>query len=70
MLLVNEPVPVPSLVVELAVVGFDEVLQHTPRAVTEQPPWLLILPPDDAVEQVIELAAVVDATVGAVVQAV
>jgi hypothetical protein len=63
--LVNEPVPVPLLVfVVNAVVGFDEVLQHTPRAVTLAPPSEVTLPPLDAVVCATEEAAVV-VTVGA-----
>ena len=57
--LVNEPVPLPSEVVLFAVVGFGEVLQHTPRIVTEAPPSLLMFPPLEAVVPVIEDIAVV-----------
>ncbi|MBA7583333.1 hypothetical protein ES708_25275 [subsurface metagenome] len=39
------PVPVPSLVLLSAVIGFCEVLQHTPRAVTDVPPLSVMLPP-------------------------
>jgi len=64
-LLVNAPVPVPSVVLVLnEVVGFADVLQHTPRAVTDAPPSLVILPPLVAVELVIEDDAVVE-SVGA-----
>jgi hypothetical protein len=42
-----------------AIVGFADVLQHTPRAVTATPPSLVILPPLVAVVLVIEDAAVV-----------
>ena len=52
MLLTNEPVPVPSLVFESATVGFNDVLQHTPRTVTDEPPSDVILPPEDAVVEV------------------
>ena len=46
MLLLNVPVPVPSLVFEVsAMVGFGEVLQTTPRAVTAEPPSALTFPP-------------------------
>jgi len=59
-LLVNAPVPVPSVVLVLnEIVGFADVLQHTPRAVTDAPPSLVILPPLVAVVLVIEDAAVV-----------
>lgn len=59
MLLPNEPMPEPSLVFESATVGFSEVLQHTPRAVTEDPPSEVILPPEDAVVEVRPEMAVV-----------
>ena len=54
MLLVKVPVPVPSVVCALLMVGFWEVLQHTPRAVTEAPPSLLIVPPETALLLLIE----------------
>ena len=38
MLLVRVPVPVPSVVLLLLVVGLVEVLQHTPLAVTDATP--------------------------------
>jgi hypothetical protein len=41
------------------IVGFADVPQHTPRAVTTTPPSLVILPPLVAVVLVIEDAAVV-----------
>ncbi len=46
-LLVKLPVPSPLLVMPwlLAVVGFCELLQTTPRAVTENPPSAEIFPP-------------------------
>ena len=44
-LLVKLPAPGPSVVILFAVVGFFDVLQHTPRAVTVEPPSLVILPP-------------------------
>ncbi len=43
--LVNTPEPLPSVVLELPVVGFDDVLQHTPRAVTFAPPLSVMFPP-------------------------
>ena len=52
-LLVKAPVPEPSEVLLFAVVGLAEVLQHTPRAVTEAPPSLVILPPLITEEEVI-----------------
>ena len=52
-LLVKTPEPEPSVVLEPAVVGFCVVAQHTPRAVTEEPPSDVILPPLVAVVEVI-----------------
>jgi hypothetical protein len=44
--LTKVPTPVPSLVFVLrAVVGFETVLQHTPRAVTGDPPSVITVPP-------------------------
>jgi hypothetical protein len=63
--LVNAPVPVPSVVFELLVVGFAVVLQHTPRAVTVELPALVTLPPLVAVVAVTDVAEVL-VTVGAV----
>ena len=58
--LVKLPVPEPSVVLVLnEIVGFADVLQHTPRAVTEAPPSLVIVPPLVAVVLVIDDAAVV-----------
>ena len=58
-LLVKGPGPEPSVVLELAVEGFWVVAQHTPRAVTAEPPSDVILPPLVAVVEVIAEAAVV-----------
>jgi hypothetical protein len=63
--LVNEPVPLPSVVLLSAVVGLAEVLQQTPRAVTDAPPSEVTLPPPDAVVEVIEVIVAV-VTVGVV----
>jgi len=52
-------VPEPSAVLLFAVVGFAEVLQQTPRAVTAAPPSAVILPPLCAVVPVMEVTAVV-----------
>jgi hypothetical protein len=58
--LVNAPVPVPFVVLVLnEVVGSADVLQQTPRAVTDAPPSLVIFPPLVAVFCVINDAAVV-----------
>jgi hypothetical protein len=48
-LLVNEPLPAPSVVKESESVGCGEVLQHTPLAVTAAPPFEVTLPPEVAV---------------------
>ena len=56
--------PEPLVVWLLLNVGFCEVPQHTPRAVTESPPSLVTLPPVVAVVEVMLLAEVV-VTVGA-----
>ena len=48
-LLVNVPVPVPSVVWSSDIVGFCEVLQHTPLAVTVAPPLFVTFPPQVAV---------------------
>ena len=45
MLLVNDPVPVPSEVFEFAIVEFADVLQHTPREVIVEPPSEVMVPP-------------------------
>jgi hypothetical protein len=58
-LLAKLPVPVPSSVLLSAIVGFADVLQQTPRAVTAAAPSKVTLPPEFAVEAVIEDAAVV-----------
>jgi hypothetical protein len=58
-LLINDPVPAASLVFESAVIGFVDVLQHTPRAVTDEPPSEVTFPPEVAVVEVISEIAVV-----------
>ena len=60
------PVPLPSVVCESVRVGFWEVLQHTPRAVTDAPPSEVTLPPLVAEFSVILLIADV-VTTGVVV---
>jgi hypothetical protein len=45
---VKLPVPLPSVVLLSDTVGYGEVLQHTPRAVTVAPPSSVIVPPDCA----------------------
>ena len=51
------PLPLPSVVGLLDVVGLGEVLQHTPRAVTAAPPSEVTFPPLEAV--VVPVAVVV-----------
>ncbi len=58
-LLVKVPVPSPSVVFELAVVGFWFIDQHTPRAVTAAPPSFVMFPPLAAVVLVIADKSVV-----------
>ena len=67
-LLVNAPVPVPSVVFEFEVVGFSDVLQQTPRAVTEAPPSEVTSPEQVAAVVVILVTSPV-VTVGAVCSA-
>ena len=57
--LVKLPEAVPLVVLLSAVVGLEEVDQHTPRAVTLAPPSLVILPPVVAVVVVMAESAVV-----------
>jgi hypothetical protein len=59
MLLVKLPAPVPSVVLELLVVGDGVVAQQTPFSVIAAPPSVEILPPDDAELSVIEVTATV-----------
>ncbi|MBA7592589.1 hypothetical protein ES708_34777 [subsurface metagenome] len=62
--LVNAPVPAPSVVLVLnAIVGFVDVLQHTPRVATFAPPSLVTFPPEVAVVLVIPVIVAV-VTVG------
>ena len=68
-LLVKLPVPVPSVVLLLLVVGLADVLQQTPLAVIGAPPSEVTFPPLDALVEVIEDTSVV-VTVGAVVEVV
>jgi hypothetical protein len=55
--LVNEPVPVPSLVQVPPTTGLADVLQQTPLAVTDAPPSDVILPPLEAADCVIPVIA-------------
>jgi hypothetical protein len=63
MSLENEDV-VPLLVNELAIVGFVDVLQQTPTAVSAAPPVDVTEPPDVAVDEEIAVTVVVAASVG------
>ena len=68
MLLLNVPVPVPLFVfVPSATVGFVFVLQHTPLAVTGDPPSEEMLPPDKAVVGAIDVTGLVVRTGGFIV---
>ena len=60
MLLVKAPVPEPLVVFEPEVVGTGDVLQHTPRAVTLNPPSLVMVPPQVAVVVKISVTEEVD----------
>ena len=67
-LLVKIPDPVPSVVIELATVGFWVVAQQIPRVVTAEPPSLEIFPPLVAVVVVMaDIAVVVKVGASAVV---
>ena len=57
--LTYDPPPEPLATFELAVVGFAEVLQHIPLSVTPVKQLPAILPPDEAVVDVIADIAVV-----------
>jgi hypothetical protein len=69
MKLVNVVVPVPSVVLLSAVVGFAEVPQQIPLAVILLPPSLVMLPPPVAVALVMFIISRVvrDGTAGTVV---
>ena len=58
-LLVNDPRPDPFLVVSFEMVGFGEVPQQIPLAVTGVPPSEVILPPLTAAILVTDVAAFV-----------
>jgi hypothetical protein len=62
MLLVKAPVPVPSVVLLLAVVGPEDVFQHTPLAVTVDVPAEDTLPPQVVVVCIILLTSEVFTT--------
>ena len=66
MALVNDPAPVPSVVLLLDTVGFVDVDQHTPRAVTKSPPAEVTEPPLAAPAEVIPDIAVVVTVTGVV----
>jgi hypothetical protein len=58
-LLVKLPLPVPSVVNELVVVGAVVVAQQTPLAVIVPPPSAMTFPPETAVVKVIDEGTVV-----------
>ena len=62
MLLVNAPVPEPSEVLLLAIVGFSEEFQHTPLELTAAFPSLVTFPPVVAVVCEIPVTVVVVTT--------
>jgi hypothetical protein len=62
MLLVKDPVPVPSVVLLFVRSGLAVVAQHTPLAVIVPPPSEVTFPPDTAVVDVMEVTAVVVTT--------
>ena len=62
-MVVKEPVPVPSEVLLLAIVGLPEVFQQTPLAVTVAPPSFVTEPPPEAEVWVIPVTVLV-VTVG------
>jgi hypothetical protein len=59
-LLVNVPDPEPLTVFEFAIVGFWDVLQHTPLELTAEAQVPVTLPPDTAPEEVMPLIVVVE----------
>ena len=58
-MLVNVPIPVPSVVLLFVIVGPGVVLQQTPRAVIAEPASDVILPPAVAVVVPIDVGVVV-----------
>ncbi len=68
-LLIKLPEPLPFVVWLSLIVGFGEVLQHTPLAVTEAPPVAVTFPPQVA-EVAAMLLTVLVVTVGTVVSVV
>ena len=66
MVMLNEPVPEPLLVLFPFMVGLGEVLQHRPRSVTVALPSDVTLPPHTNVVALIEVTVLV-VTVGIVV---
>jgi hypothetical protein len=63
---VKAPIPLPSEVLEFAVVGFEVVFQQTPRDITLAPPSEVTFPPLVAEVGEIALTAVVTESTGAV----
>ena len=65
-MLVNDPIPVPSEVLLSEMVGFPEIFQHTPLAVTFALPSVVTFPPPVAVVWVIPVIVLVE-TAGGVI---
>ena len=61
-LLIKLPVRVPSVVLEPDIVGFDVIAQQIPLTVITSPPLEVIVPPDAAVVDFIEVTAAVVST--------
>ena len=64
-LLINAPVPRPSLVLLFEIVGSTEVFQQIPLEITGDPPSFVTLPPEIAVVYEISVTGIV-ATEGGV----
>jgi hypothetical protein len=58
-LLEKPAIPRPSVVIELPVVGFKVVVQHTPFDVIDPPPSYVIIPPETALVWAIDIVAFV-----------
>ena len=60
----NVPIPVPSFVLLFNIVGIYELLQQTPLELTGEPPSLIILPPQIALIEVIDVTVFVEDITG------
>ena len=54
MVMLNGPMPVPLAICCPEIEGFEDVLQHTPRDITDVPPSEMTLPPHTEEFEVIE----------------